>query len=175
MKGLFCIFGVKKSLENCRAGGEEELSFVWDEILYSQTACGVVPPSCNICSALQAARVPYKLRLCQQSCGIVPPSYGVVPFKLRQCPTSCVIAIQTAEVPLQAVRLRNKQGWELAHRFSQRIAHFWWATWAICSQSLFSSEQPERIAHGCSFLVSNLSHSLTSLIFSIKKSYIKHT
>ena len=90
------------------------------------------------------------------------------------------------------------QGWEFAHRFSERIAlflpkneqmsdslkkrvihsfaHFWCSTWAICSPSLISSEQPERIAHGRSFwwatwaivshrsfLVSNLSNSLTSL------------
>ena len=45
------------------------------------------------------------------------------------------------------------------------FAHFWWATWAICSRSLISSERPERIAHGRSFLVSDLSDWLTSLIF----------
>ena len=45
------------------------------------------------------------------------------------------------------------------------FAHFWWATWAICSWLHISSEWPERIAHGPSFLVSDLSDSLTSLIF----------
>ena len=42
---------------------------------------------------------------------------------------------------------------------------FFWATWAIHSRSLIFSEQPERIFHGRSFLVSDLSNSLTSLIF----------
>ena len=37
------------------------------------------------------------------------------------------------------------------------FAHFWWATWSICSWSLISSEQSEQIAHGRSFLVSDLS------------------
>ena len=41
------------------------------------------------------------------------------------------------------------------------FAHLWWATWAICSWSLIFGEQPERITHGLSFLVSNLSKSLT--------------
>ena len=41
------------------------------------------------------------------------------------------------------------------------FAHFWLAIWAICSQSLISSERPAQIAHGRSFLVSNLSDSLT--------------
>ena len=27
------------------------------------------------------------------------------------------------------------------------LAHFWWATWAICSQSLIPSERPEQISH----------------------------
>ena len=39
-----------------------------------------------------------------------------------------------------------------------------WVTWAIRSWSLIFGERPEGIAHGCSILVSNLSHSLTSLI-----------
>ena len=78
------------------------------------------------------------------------------------------------------------------------FAHFWWGTWAIRSQSHISSEPCEWIAHGRSFLVSNLSDSLTSLIFGErpegfahiahlkrgnerithfvnKKTYIKHT
>ena len=45
------------------------------------------------------------------------------------------------------------------------FAHFWWATWTICSQSLISSERPEQIAHGCLFLLSDLSDLLISLIF----------
>ena len=45
------------------------------------------------------------------------------------------------------------------------FAPFWWATSAIRSQSLIFSERPEWIAHGPSFLVSNLSDSLTSLIW----------
>ena len=45
------------------------------------------------------------------------------------------------------------------------FAHFWWVTWAIRSLSLIFGERPERIAHGRSFLVSDLSDSLTSLIF----------
>ena len=82
------------------------------------------------------------------------------------------------------------QGWEFSHRFSERIAcflrkneemsnslkktsdslirsfaHFWWATWAICSLLLIFGERPEWIAHDCSILVSDLSDSLTSLIF----------
>ena len=44
------------------------------------------------------------------------------------------------------------------------FAHFWWATWAIHSRSLISSERHEWIAYGRSFLVSDLSDSLTSLI-----------
>ena len=36
--------------------------------------------------------------------------------------------------------IRSKK-WEI-----RSFAHFWWATWAICSQSLIPSEQPERIA-----------------------------
>ena len=42
------------------------------------------------------------------------------------------------------------------------FAHFWWATWAIRSRKLIPSEQPERICHGCSFSLSDLSDSLTS-------------
>ena len=45
------------------------------------------------------------------------------------------------------------------------FAHFWWVTWMIPSCSLIFGERPERIAHGCSFLVSDLSDLLTSLIF----------
>ena len=78
------------------------------------------------------------------------------------------------------------QGWEFAHRFPERItrllqkmskwairskirairsfAQFWWGTWAIRSWSLIFGERPEWIAHGCSFLVSDLRNWLTSLI-----------
>ena len=45
------------------------------------------------------------------------------------------------------------------------FAHFWWATWAIPSWSLISSERPERISHGRSFVVSKMSDLLTSLIW----------
>ena len=47
--------------------------------------------------------------------------------------------------------------------------------WAIRSWSLILGERPEQIAHGCSFLVSDLSNLLTSLIFLNTKSYIKHS
>ena len=43
------------------------------------------------------------------------------------------------------------------------FAHFYSATWAIRSWSLICGEQPEQIAHGSSFLVSDLSDLLTSL------------
>ena len=88
------------------------------------------------------------------------------------------------------------QGWEFAHLISERIArfcpkmsewaigskkwaihsfaHLWWGTWAIRSQSLISSEQPERIAHGCSILVSNLSDLLTSLIWFMQNERFIH-
>ena len=52
--------------------------------------------------------------------------------------------------------------------------HFWWATWAIRSQSLISSERCEWITHDCSFLVSNLSDSLTSLIFGEQPEQFTH-
>ena len=54
---------------------------------------------------------------------------------------------------------RFAQKYKSCHSF----AHFCWATWAICSWSLISSERCERISHGCSFLVSDLSDLLTSL------------
>ena len=40
------------------------------------------------------------------------------------------------------------------------FAHFWWETWALCSQLLIPTEQPERIVHRRSF---DLSDSLTVL------------
>ena len=65
------------------------------------------------------------------------------------------------------------------------FTHFWWATWAIRSWSLIFGEQPERIAHGRSFLVSDLSDRshcppkmrewANGSFFKIKKPYIKHT
>ena len=67
------------------------------------------------------------------------------------------------------------QGWEFAHGFSEPIARFLpknerMSDSLILSffgerRSLISSEQPEQITHSCSFLVSDLSDSLTSLIF----------
>ena len=59
-------------------------------------------------------------------------------------------------------------------RTNHSFAHFWWATWAICSQSLISSERCERIAHGGSFLVSNLSDLLISLIFGERPELLAH-
>ena len=44
---------------------------------------------------------------------------------------------------------------------SLMVAHFWWATWAICSQSLICLERPEPFAHSRSFVLSDLSESLT--------------
>ena len=41
------------------------------------------------------------------------------------------------------------------------VAHLSWATWAICLRLLISSERPERFAHGRSFVLSDLSESLT--------------
>ena len=54
------------------------------------------------------------------------------------------------------------------------LAHFWWVTWAIRSSSLISSECPEQIAHGYSFLVSDLSDSLTSPIFGEQPEQFTH-
>ena len=61
------------------------------------------------------------------------------------------------------------QGWEFAHRFSERIAHFF--AKKITNERfaqknerfahlLIFGEQPERFAHCCSFLVSDRSESL---------------
>ena len=49
-------------------------------------------------------------------------------------------------------------------RFAQknkRFAHLSWATWENCSQLLICHEQPERFAHSHSFVLSDLSKSLT--------------
>ena len=46
-------------------------------------------------------------------------------------------------------------------RANRSFAHLSWATWAICSQALFWHEQPERFAHSRSFVLSNMSESLT--------------
>ena len=46
-----------------------------------------------------------------------------------------------------------------------------WATWVICSRLLITSERCERIAHGRSFLVSNL---ITSLIFGERPEQFAH-
>ena len=77
------------------------------------------------------------------------------------------------------------QGWGFAQQISEQItcflqkkwaneqfaqkwpirlfAHFWWATWEICSWLFIHSKQPEGIAHGRSFVLSDLSDSLTLL------------
>ena len=47
-----------------------------------------------------------------------------------------------------------------------QIAHLSWATWAIRSRSLISLERPEWFAHGRSFLLRDLSNSLTVAHFS---------
>ena len=51
------------------------------------------------------------------------------------------------------------------------FAHLSWATWANRSQSLICHERPERFAHCCSFVLSNLSESLTvaHLIWAMSK------
>ena len=63
--------------------------------------------------------------------------------------------------------------WGFAQR-NEQFDHFRWATWAIRSWSLIFGEQPERIAHGCSFLVSDLTDSLTSLIFGEPPEWFTH-
>ena len=55
------------------------------------------------------------------------------------------------------------------------FTHFRWATWAIRSRSLVSSEWPEQIAHGRSFLVSDLSDMLTLLLFGERSELLTHT
>ena len=52
------------------------------------------------------------------------------------------------------------QGWELAHRFSERITHVLQKIEPM-SDLLIYHEQPERIAHGRSFDISDLSDLLT--------------
>ena len=62
-------------------------------------------------------------------------------------------------------------------RFAQKnewFAHFWWATWAIGSWSLIFSERREWIAHGRSFLVSDLSDLLTLFIFGERPEQFAH-
>ena len=54
------------------------------------------------------------------------------------------------------------------------FAHFRWAKWAIRSQSLISSERPEQIAHVCSFLVSEMSNSLTLLNWYEQNEWFTH-
>ena len=60
---------------------------------------------------------------------------------------------------------QNYQGWEFAHRFSERIARFLPKNEQVAQKNerfahlLIFSEQPERFAHGHSFLVSDLSDS----------------
>ena len=44
---------------------------------------------------------------------------------------------------------------------SLMVAHFWWATWVICSRSLICLERPVHFAHSRSFVLSDLSESLT--------------
>ena len=80
-----------------------------------------------------------------------------------------------------------KQGWEFAHLIPERIARFLSKNEQMSDSlkkmihslirsflvsemsdsltALISSERPEQIAHGCSFLVSQMSDSLTSLIW----------
>ena len=83
------------------------------------------------------------------------------------------------------------QGWEFAHQFSEQITRFLRKNEQFAHLLIFGewperfAHGPERIAHGHSFLVSNLSDSLTylikkegmseSLVFLNKKTYIKRT
>ena len=84
------------------------------------------------------------------------------------------------------LRWRKEQGWEFAHLISKRIAcflsknermsnllkkmsdslirSFLLSEMSDSLTSLISSEQPEHIAHGRSFFVSEMSDLLTSLI-----------
>ena len=43
---------------------------------------------------------------------------------------------------------------------SLTVAHFWWVTWVNRSRLLIFGEQPERFAHSCSFVISDLSNLL---------------
>ena len=108
-----------------------------------------------------------------------PSNYVFAPFLIPLLFSHCLIH--------SLFHLASSQGWEFANPFSERIArflpkneqmsdllkkraicsfaHFWWETWAIRSRSLISSKRPERIAHGSSFLVRDLSDLLTLLIF----------
>ena len=104
-------------------------------------------------------------------------------FVLKNCfskKSCCLIAViknlsTKKYCCLIAVKITYLQGWKFTHRFLERIAlflqknvwmsnslkknewfaHFWWATWAICSQSLIFGGQAERFAHSLSFLVSS--------------------
>ena len=53
-------------------------------------------------------------------------------------------------------------------QFTQKkqVALLSWVTWVICSRSLIFGEWPEKIAHGWSFLVSDLSNLLTVTLLS---------
>ena len=87
---------------------------------------------------------------------------------------------------MKIVAMESLQGWEFAKLISEQIAHFLSKNERMSNSlkkrgdslihsflvsemsnsltSLISSERPERIAHGCSFLVSEMSDLLTSLI-----------
>ena len=54
------------------------------------------------------------------------------------------------------------------------FGHFWWGPGGIRSWLLIYGERPERIAHGRSFLVNELSDSLTSLIFGERPERFAH-
>ena len=54
------------------------------------------------------------------------------------------------------------------------FAQFWWATWANRSWWLIFGERPEWFTHGRSFVVSDLSDSLTSLVFLTNKKVQKY-
>ena len=72
------------------------------------------------------------------------------------------------------------QGWEFAHRFSERIARFLQKNERMSkktSDSLIFGEQPEQLAHGRSFLVSNLSdwlmpHGRSFLVSDLSESFM---
>ena len=100
--------------------------------------------------------------------------------------TYCSHSVMALETGFDGFQRPNFQGWEFAHLISERIVRFLSKNERMSALlkkmsdslirsflvsemsnsliSLISSEQPERVAHGPSFLVSKMSDSLTSLI-----------
>ena len=63
-----------------------------------------------------------------------------------------------SESPIFCERIRK---WAICSKKNERFAHLSWATWVNCSHLLICHEQPERFAHSRSFILNNLSESLT--------------